>query len=133
MHENYKHPDTFGLWLGYKIVEFQPDSGKATVVLKIRDDHLSPAGRVHGGVISSLLDYACGAAVFTKLGKSEFSATVELKINYLRPVHREDELKALTELVFRGKRLAVCHGRLYRNEEPEPVAMVTATFNIVSK
>jgi len=130
--ENYAHPDKFGQWLGYRTVKVVPGSGEAEVALTIREDHLSPAGRVHGGVISAFFDFACGAAVFATMQPRDFCSTVELKVNYFRPLDRGDELVAKTKVMFRGKRLAVIQGFLYRNGATDPVAMATATFNVVS-
>jgi acyl-coenzyme A thioesterase PaaI-like protein len=50
----------------------------------------------------------------------------------MKPVELGDRLRAETRVVFRGKKLCVIHGLAYRNEETGPVAMATATFNIVS-
>lgn len=129
--ENYRHPDQFGKWLGYKVVKADRKKHAAHVKLEIREDHLSPAGRVHGGVISAFFDFACGAAVFTALGPADFCSTVELKVNYFRPIDLGDELTAKSQVVFLGKRLCVLHAYLYKRGLKEPVAMCTATFNIV--
>ena len=129
---NYDHPDKFGNWLGYRVLRASRASHEAAVALDIREDHLSPAGRVHGGVISAFLDFACGAAVFTTLGPYDFCSTVELKVNYFRPIELGDRLRARTEVVFRGKRLCVVYGFVYRRGERKPVAMATSTYNVVS-
>jgi acyl-CoA thioesterase len=130
--ENYQAPDRFGEWLGYKVTRVSREKHVAEVTLRVREDHLSPAGRVHGGVISAFFDFACGAAVFSTLGPKDFCSTVELKVNYLRPIDLGDELKALARVIFRGKRLCVLHAYLYRNGGREPVAMASATFNVVT-
>jgi acyl-CoA thioesterase len=129
--ENYQYPDKFGDWLGYKVLEVDKVHYKSKVELKIREDHLSPANRVHGGVISAFFDFAFGVAVFSSLGPRDFSSTVELKVNYLRPIELGDTLIAKGDVVFRGKRLCVLHGYVYRNGEKQPVAMATATFNVI--
>ncbi len=103
----------------------------AVVELKIRSDHLSPAGRVHGGVVSAVFDFAFGAAVFSSLAPKDFCSTVELKVNYLRPIELGDVLRVKTRIVFRGKRLCVLHGFAYKRGTKEPVAMGTSTFNVV--
>ncbi len=131
--ENYSYPDRFGDWLGYKILVLDRVNFKAEVELKIREDHLSPARRVHGGVVSAFFDMACGAAVFATMEPKDFCSTVELKINYLRPIELGDLLLAKSEVVFRGKRLCVLHGYAFRNGEKNPVAMATATYNVVRK
>src|SRR5689334_15545734 len=105
--KNFQHPDQFGNWLGYRPIQVDRVHHTAEVELKIREDHLSPAGRVHGGVVSAFFDYACGAAVFTTLDSHDFCSTVELKVNYLRPIELGDRLVAKTQVVFRGKRLCV--------------------------
>ncbi len=130
--ENFRHPDRFGEWLGYRVTRLDRERHVAETVLRIREDHLSPAGRVHGGVVSAFFDYSCGCAVFSTLGPKDFCSTVELKVNYLRPLDLGDELKALTRVIYRGKRLCVLQGFLYKNDGKRPVAMATATFNIVA-
>ena len=129
--EHFQHPDKFGEWMGYRIEEFDTKNKKATTGLTIREDHLSPAGKVHGGVISGFFDYACGAAVFTTMGKGDFCSTVELKVNYLRPINLGDEIKGKTTIVFEGKKICVVHGFICVNDSEEPSAMVTGTFNLV--
>jgi len=130
---HFTHPDKFGEWMGYSITKFEKEKQKAESCLKIRKDHLSPSGRVHGGVISGFFDFACGAAVFTTMEKGDFCSTVELKVNYLQPIELGDTLVGKTEVVFRGKKICVVHGFLYKNKEEKPSAMATATFNIVAE
>ena len=129
---NYQHPDKFGDWLGYKVEKVDTITHTALLELQIREDHLSSAQKVHGGVISAFFDFACGAAVFSTLGPDDFCSTVELKVNYFYPIELHDRLLAKTEVVFRGKKLCVVHGRLYRNgNDSQVLAMATATFNVV--
>ena len=127
---HFNYPDKFGEWMGYAISSFKKEELKAETCLKIRKDHLSSAGKVHGGVISGFFDFACGAAVFTTLDKGDFCSTVELKVNYLMPIDLGDELVGKTEVVFRGRKICVVHGFIYKNKETQPTAMATATFNV---
>ncbi len=129
---NYTHPDSFGKWLGFKVIRVDPKKMTAETRLKVRTDHLSPAGRVHGGVISAFFDIACAVAVFPTLGPRDFCSTVELKVNYFRPIDAGDELTAKAQVVFRGNRLCVVHSYLYRKGKKEPVSMATGTYNIVT-
>jgi acyl-CoA thioesterase len=130
--ENYQYPDRFGKMLGYKVLKVNAKQHRVEMGLQIRKDHLSPAKRVHGGVLSAFFDISLGAAVFTTLDPYDFCSTVELKVNYFRPVEMGDMLRCKTEVVFRGKKLCVVHGFIYRNKDMKPVAMATGTFNIVS-
>ncbi|HSA60270.1 MAG TPA: PaaI family thioesterase [bacterium] len=131
--KNYSLPDKYGVWLGYKPVRVSRKKGEAVLELKLRDDHLSPAGRIHGGVISGFFDFACGAAVFSTMEPEDFCSTVELKVNYFSPLNSGDTLVCRSQVVFRGRRLCVVHALLYRKGQKNPVAMATATFNIVAK
>lgn len=130
---NYSLPDKYGEWLGYRPVKLDRKNQEAVLELKLRDDHLSPAGRIHGGVISGFFDFACGAAVFSTMEPNDFCSTVELKVNYFYPLDKGDHLICRSKPVFRGKRLCVVSALLYRKGQKNPVAMATATFNIVSK
>lgn len=129
---NYQHPDRFGEWLGYKVIEVDREKNFARAELELRDDHLSPAGRIHGGVVAAFFDYACGAAVFSTMSPDDFASTVEIKVNYLRPLNVGERLIAETRVVFRGKRICVIHGFVYKDGEDKPSAMASSTFNIVS-
>lgn len=129
--EGYQHPDNFGKLLGYRVTAFDRVARLAKVELTVREDHLSPAAKAHGGVIASLLDYVSGIAVCTTLGKSDLCSTVEIKVNYFRPVSFGDELVATGQVVFRGKKLCVLNALLHRKGFEEPLAMATATFNVV--
>src|SRR5687767_2607326 len=90
--KNYLGKDHFGDWLGYQVADFDRKSLKAILHLKIREDHLSPAKRVHGGVVSGFFDFACGVACFTTMKPNDLCSTVELKVNYLLPVELGDTL-----------------------------------------
>lgn len=128
--KNYRQPDRYGQWLGYKITQMDRKNKRAVVELKLRDDHLSLAGRIHGGVISGFFDFACGAAVFSTLGENDFCSTVELKVNYFKPLCSGDHLICRARVMFRGKKLCVIHALLHIKTKRKPVAMATATFNV---
>jgi uncharacterized protein (TIGR00369 family) len=130
--DHFQFPDKFGEWMGYTVDDFSKEERTAITGLVIREDHLSPAGKVHGGVISGFFDFACGAAVFTTMAKGDFCSTVELKVNYLKPINLDDRIVGKTNVVFRGKKICVVHGFIFVNGDEEPSAMVTGTFNIVT-
>ena len=127
-----KLPDSYGDWLGYQITSYKP--GNADTHLKIRSGHLSPSGAVHGGVISGFLDFSCGCAVMTMLQGKELCSTVELNVKYFKPLREGDEIKAISEVVNRGKTLCSVISKVFRGDDLEnPVALATGTFNIYLK
>ena len=61
-------------------------NGRATVVLAAGPQHANPMGTLHGGILCDIADAGMGIAFPSTLAPDESSTTVELKINYFRPV-----------------------------------------------
>ena len=78
--------------------------GKATVALRTGPQHANPMGTLHGGILCDIADAAMGMAFASTLAPEESFTTVELKINFFRPVW-EDRLKAEGCVVRRGRNL----------------------------
>jgi len=76
--------------------------GTSRCGLEVEARHHNPFGTVHGGILCDLADLAMGMAFLTTLGEGEGLATVELKINYLRPV-RDGKLTAEAKVLHRGR------------------------------
>jgi uncharacterized protein (TIGR00369 family) len=124
------NPDHYGEWLGYNIDDVNLEERKVVTSIEIREDHLSPSGAVHGGVISGFLDFSCGCAAFTSLGKGELCSTVELNVKYFRPLRTGDKVIARAHIVNRGKTLCSVLGTMYLAGQEKPVALATGTFNV---
>jgi len=78
--------------------------GKATVTLTTGPHHANPMGTLHGGILCDIADAAMGMAFASTLAPGESFTTVELKINFFRPVW-EARLKAEGWVVRRGRNL----------------------------
>ncbi|MEX2237106.1 MAG: PaaI family thioesterase [Dehalococcoidia bacterium] len=61
-------------------------AGAVTMALEVGPQHANPMGTVHGGILCDLADAAMGMAYASTLGAGESFTTLELKINFLRPV-----------------------------------------------
>lgn len=83
----------------------ESSSGQSRCKVTVSEKHLNPNRVVHGAVIFALADVGMGSAVHPTLAEGEICATVEIKINYFKPV-REGELICTTTVVNRGKTLA---------------------------
>jgi uncharacterized protein (TIGR00369 family) len=70
--------------LGFRLTEVQP--GRVVVQFDAGPEHANPMGTLHGGVFCDLADAAMGMAYATTLEEDETFTTLELKINFLRPV-----------------------------------------------
>ena len=78
--------------------------GRATVSLAAGPQHANPMGTLHGGVLCDIADAAMGMAFASTLAQDESFTTVELKINFFRPVW-EAQLRAEGKVVRRGSSL----------------------------
>lgn len=79
-------------------------AGRATVTLAAGPQHANPMGTLHGGILCDIADAAMGMAFASTLAAKESFTTVELKINFFRPVWNA-RLKAEGRVVRRGRNL----------------------------
>jgi uncharacterized protein (TIGR00369 family) len=86
--------------IGFELVEVA--DGRAVVTLEAGLQHTNPMGTVHGGILCDIADSAMGIAFHSTLGASESFTTVELKINFFRPVWKA-QLRAEGKVVRRGR------------------------------
>lgn len=86
-------------------------AGRSTCVLDVRDEHMNPYAVVHGAVLFALADTGMGAALQSLLQTDESCATIEIKINFLRPV-RAGRVTCETTLLARGRRVANLESRI---------------------
>src|SRR5881296_4164887 len=78
--------------------------GRATVTLAGGPQHANPMGTLHGGILCDIADAAMGMAFASTLAADESFTTVELKINFFRPVW-EALLRAEGKVVRRGSNI----------------------------
>jgi uncharacterized protein (TIGR00369 family) len=93
-------PAPIGKFLGLKLL--QAENGMAVVEFVADERHANPAGTLHGGVLCDIADAAMGFAYYTTLAADESLTTLELKINFLRPVWKAT-LRAKARVVRAGK------------------------------
>lgn len=87
----------------------------------------SPTGRLQGGAIAMLAEFAMLGAVETTAPAGLARAGLDLKINFLRPVSPgEDELEARGEIVHAGRTLAITRSTV-TNAEGKAVALATGS------
>jgi len=90
--------------LGFNIVEV--GEGQAVMELDDGTKHANPMGTLHGGVICDVADAAMGMAYYSTLGEEESFTTIELKINFLKPVW-EGLIRAEGKVIKRGKTIGL--------------------------
>lgn len=106
--------------------------GEVEIELPFRDDLTQQHGFIHAGVITTLVDTACGYAAYTLMPPDASVLTVEFKANFVSPAAGE-RFRARGTVVKAGRTLSVCSGEVYaRGEAGEKlVATMLATIMTV--
>jgi len=94
----------------------------------------NPQTRVlHGGVITTMLDACGGASVFFKLMAPTPIATLDLRIDYLKPAAPEKPVFARAECYHASHNVAFVRATAYQDGEDDCVATATATYMLSTK
>ena len=97
--------------LGLKLVEV--DEGRVVFTVQPDERHYNGLGIAHGGFAATLLDSALGCAINSMMPAGKTFTTLEMKINYVRPITRErGELRCEANLIHAGGRVATSEGRI---------------------
>ena len=113
------------------------DIGPGVAVLKLPwDERLigNPETRVlHGGAVTTLLDACCGASVFLKLQMPTPIATLDLRIDYLKPATPDLPVIARAECYRLTYSVAFVRAVAYHETVDDPIASAAATFMLSTK
>jgi EmrB/QacA subfamily drug resistance transporter len=119
-------PPPIAATMGLEIVE--ATKGRAVFVVRPDEYHYNPIGSVHGGLAATLLDSALGCAVETTLDAGVAFTTLELKVNYVRPMTRETgRVVCEATVLHRGGTVATAEGRVVAEESGKLIAHGTTT------
>jgi uncharacterized protein (TIGR00369 family) len=90
-------------------------------------------GVLHGGPITALLDGASGAAVFAALTTWVPIATLDLRIDYLRPAEPPKDVLATATCYRVTKNVAFTRAIAYHDDPSDPIASAVGTFMISTR
>jgi uncharacterized protein (TIGR00369 family) len=99
--------------------------GRATIELEADERHANPMGTLHGGVLCDIADAAMGMAYASTLDTGETFTTLELKINFLKPIWRA-RLRAEGRVVKRGRTVGLVECDIF-DPKDSLVARATST------
>jgi uncharacterized protein (TIGR00369 family) len=116
-------PPPIGTLIGFRLVSIE--TGRAQFALDTDRRHANPMGTLHGGVLCDIADSAMGMAYASTLEEGESFTTLELKINFLRPV-KEAHLIADGVVVQRGKTVGLTECSV-TDERGRLIAKATST------
>lgn len=99
-----------------QLLDFWPlrvGDGSAIFQGRPAPSHYNPLGTVHGGWLTALLDSALGCAVHSQLPAGKSYVTVEIKVNFVRPLTTAARLvRAEGRLIQLGRQVGTADGRL---------------------
>lgn len=117
-----------GKTLGLKMLNVE--EGSTTIEMEVDEPFLNRGGGVQGGFLAALVDAAMGTSLGTVSKLDESHATLEFKLNFLRPAtSRNSPLKATGKVLFRGRNFAHTEGDIV-GSDGKLVAKATASWII---
>lgn len=125
--ELYKASNNYGRLIDMKLEVI--GEGETKYTLKIEEKHLATPIAAHGGVVAGLIDGTLGVAALSVAQKSNnVVSTVELNVNYLKPVKLGDSLESVGKVLSAGKRLIYAEASVV-NQDGILVAKASGVFN----
>ncbi len=115
--------------IGLRLVE--ASHGQAAFTLPASEWLCPPTGKVEGGVIAMLADAALGCAIMTVTPAATAMASIDLKVNFLRPgIADGRELLARGTVAHAGRSIAVAHSEVV-NADGKRVALATGSALLI--
>ena len=114
--------------LGFELTEIQ--KGRAFAKVKWREDLIGDpdTGVIHGGVLTALLDNLCGAAISAALTKPMSMATLDLRIDYMRPAQKGRDILAEAECYHVTRNVAFTRAWAYHETREKVIATAAGSF-----
>jgi len=118
--------------LGIRTVSVEP--GAATLTAPYRPELVGDpdTGVIAGGVVTTLLDHACGQAVYMALGEPTSIATLDLRIDYMRPAEPGKAIFCRAHCYKITRSVAFVRASAYDDTVDDPVATAQAAFMLNS-
>ena len=120
----------FNVALGLTIED--AEEGVATMRLPYRPDLVGnpETGVLHGGMMTAMLDAACGMSVFLRIQKVARVATLDLRIDYLHPATPSRDVIARAECYRTTRDVAFVRALAHHGDPNDPIAAAAGTFAI---
>src|SRR5689334_22942973 len=112
-----------GRLIGFDLVSIEP--GNAVIEFEATESHRNPMGTLHGGILCDIADAAMGMAYASTLVEGETFTTLELKINYMKPIW-EAKLLATGTVKKGGRTVGLVECEVL-DEKGQLVAFATST------
>lgn len=115
--------------IGARLVKVAP--GEVDIEMPVRDDLKQQHGYVAAGIVTAIVDTACGYAAMSLMPADADVLTVEYKVNFMSPA-RGERLRAHGRVVKPGRTLTVCFGEVYALSDAAPKAVAAMLGTMVA-
>lgn len=113
--------------LGFIVTEVEV--GRVAVELDATERLHNPMGTLHGGILCDIADAAMGYAFATTLAEDELFSTIEIKLNFLKPIFKA-KLRSEGRLIKKGSSVGLLECYIY-DQKQSIVAHSTSTCMVL--
>ncbi len=102
--------------LGFELIELDIKAGTTKVKFVGKAEFANPMGTIQGGFLAAMLDDTIGMLCMVKMGGRAIVSTIDLNVQYLRPIHckkSENDVTVSAKITSTGKNIMFAEAELY--------------------
>jgi len=117
--------------LGGELVTFSNGHGRIRLPYAAHLVGDPRSGAIHGGVLTALLDQACGMAIGSALRAPMGMATLDLRIDHMKQSAADTDIIVDSECIKIGREVAFARAHAYQTSPENRIAMATGAFMLM--
>jgi uncharacterized protein (TIGR00369 family) len=115
--------------IGAKLVKVLP--GEVHIEFSFIESLTQQHGYIHAGIITSVVDSACGYAAYTLMSADSEVLTIEYKVNFMSPA-KGDRFRGIGRVLKPGRNITVCSGDVIAIDKGKEIIVATMLATMIS-